>query len=141
MFLTTSRKARLFALTAAAIAVGGLAGCGGGDDASTLMHTIVKVDSITQGGSCEDLNVKVSPVDILPNPPKMSNSKEFITPVTLTKGADGVSCSGTGTSIPMAPGKWKFTAMLPSGVSSCEHDVPATGASNVAFKDGETACQ
>jgi hypothetical protein len=30
--------------------------------------------------------------------------------------------------------------MLPSGVSTCEHDVPATGESNVAFKDGE-ACQ
>jgi len=140
MFLTTSRKARLFVMTAAAIAVGSLAGCGG-EDASTLMHTVVKVDSITQQGSCEDVNVKVSPVEILPNAPKMSNSKEFITPVPLTKGADGVSCSGTGTSIPMAPGKWKFTAMLPSGVSSCEHDVPATGESNVAFKDAETACK
>ncbi len=140
MFLTTSRKARLFVLTVAAAAVAGLAGCGGGEDASTLMHTVVKVDSITQQGSCEDVNVKVSPVEILPNAPKMSNSKEFITPVALTKGSDGVACSGTGTSIPMAPGKWKFTAMLPSGVSTCEHDVPATGESNVSFKDGE-ACK
>ena len=138
MFLTTSRKARLFVLTAAALAVGSLAGCGG-EDASTLMRTVVTVDSITQQGSCEDVNVKVSPVEILPNAPKMSNSKEFITPVSLKVGADNVTCSGTGTSIPMAPGKWKFTAMLPSGVSTCEKDVPATGESTVAFKDGE-AC-
>ncbi len=141
MLLTTSRKARLFVLTAAAVAVGSLAGCGGSDDASQLMHTTVKVDSITQQGSCEDVNVKVSPVQILPDAPKMSNSKEFITPVTLTKGADGVSCSGTAASIPMAPGKWKFTAMLPSGVATCEHDVPATGESKLSFKDGESACQ
>ena len=89
MLLTTSRKARLFVLTAAAIAVGSLAGCGG-DDAALLMRTMVKVDSITQGGSCEDVNVKVIPVEILPDAPKLSNSKEFITPVALTKGADGV---------------------------------------------------
>lgn len=139
MLLTTSRKARLFVLTAAAIAVGSLAGCGG-DDASLLMRTMVKVDSITQGGSCEDVNVKVIPVEILPDAPKLSNSKEFITLVALTKGADGVSCSGTQQSIPMAPGKWKFQAMLPSGVAACEKTVPATGASDVAFKDGETAC-
>lgn len=140
MLHKTSRKARLVVLTAAAFAVGGLAGCGG-DDAAKLMRTTVKVDSITQQGSCEDLNVKVAPVQILPDPPKMSNSKEFITPVSLAKGADGVSCSGAAQSIPMAPGKWKFTAMLPSGVASCEHDVPATGESNVSFKDGESACQ
>ena len=138
MFLTTSRKARLFVLTAAALAVGSLAGCGG-EDASTLMRTVVTVDSITQQGSCEDVNVKVSPVEILPNAPKMSNSKEFITPVSFKVGADNLTCSGTGRSIPMAPGKWKFTAMLPSGVSTCEITVPATGESKVAFKDAE-AC-
>jgi hypothetical protein len=90
-FAGRGRKTRLFLVTAAAVAFGGLAGCSGGEDSAPLMRTTIKVQSITQQGSCEDVNIKVTPQSILPNAPKLSNNKEFVTPVKLTKGADGVS--------------------------------------------------
>ncbi|MEI8296742.1 MAG: hypothetical protein WCH32_01845 [Pseudomonadota bacterium] len=130
------RKASLVLVTAVVVT---LAGCSGGDESAPLIRTSIKVQSITQQGNCEDVNVKVVPVSILPDAPKMSNSKEFVTPVKLTKGADGVSCAGEAATIPMAPGKWKFTASLPSEIASCERDVALTG-SAVAFKDAENTC-
>jgi hypothetical protein len=131
------RKASLVLVTAVVVT---LAGCSGGDESAPLIKTSIKVQSITQQGNCEDVNVKVTPVAILPGAPKMSNSKEFVTPVKLTKGADGVSCTGEASTIPMAPGKWKFTASLPSENANCERDVAAAGQSTVAFKDAETGC-
>ena len=132
------RQARLVLMTAAAVAIGGLASCGGGEDATGLIRTSLKIQSITQQGNCEDVNVKVTPRNILPGAPKLSNSKEFVTPVKLTKGADGVTCAGEAQTIPMAPGKWKFTANLPSEIASCERDINA--AASVGFKDSETTC-
>ena len=134
------RKARLVLVIAAAVAAGGLAGCGGGEEATALIRASVNVQSITQQGQCEDVNIKVTPVQILPGAPKLSNDKEFVTPVKLTKGADNVSCTGSASTIPMAPGKWKFTANLPSEIATCERDIAATGNLKVGFKDGETTC-
>jgi hypothetical protein len=134
------RSARLVLVTAAAVAVGSLAGCDGGDESAALIRATVGVQSITQQGQCEDVNIKVTPVQILPGAPKMSNNKEFVTPVKLTKGADGVSCTGSSPTIPMAPGKWKFTANLPSEIATCERDIAPAGNLTVGFKDGETTC-
>jgi hypothetical protein len=134
------RKARFVLVTAAAVAVGGLAGCGGGEESAALIRATIKVQSITQQGQCEDVNVKVTPVQILPGAPKLSNNKEFVTPVKLAKGADNVSCTGSSPTIPMAPGKWKFTANLPSEIASCERDIAAAGNLAIGFKDGETTC-
>jgi hypothetical protein len=134
------RKARLVLVTAAAVAVASLAGCSGGEESAALIRATVKVQSITQQGQCEDVNIKVTPVQILPGAPKLSNDKEFVTPVKLTKGADGVSCTGSSQTIPMSPGKWKFTANLPSEIATCERDIAAAGNLNVGFKDGETTC-
>jgi len=134
------RTAGLILMTASAVALGTLAGCGGGDESASLIRSTVKVQSITQQGQCEDVNVKVTPVQILPGAPKLSNDREFVTPVKLTKGADNVSCTGSAQTIPMAPGKWKFTANLPSEIATCERDIAAGGNLNIGFKDGETTC-
>jgi hypothetical protein len=134
------RYVRAALVTAAAVALTGLSGCDSSDDTASLIRATVAVQSITQQGQCEDVNIKVTPVQILPGAPKMSNSKEFVTPVKLTKGADGVSCTGSSQTIPMAPGKWKFTANMPSEIASCERDIATTGPRNVSFKDGETTC-
>ena len=133
-------KTRLVLLTAAAVAIGGLSGCGGGDESAALIRATITVQSITQQGQCEDVNIKVTPVQILPGAPKLSNDREFVTPVKLTKGADNVSCTGSAQTIPMAPGKWKFTANLPSEIATCDRDIAAGGNLNVGFKDGETTC-
>lgn len=133
--------ARLAATAAGAVAVSTLAACGGGSGgASSLIRATISVQSITNQGECEDTNIKVTPLEILPNPPQMANGKEFVTPVKLTKAADNVTCTGEANTIPMAPGKWKFTANLPSEIATCERDIAPGGNLKVAFKDGELSC-
>ena len=135
------RLARLALVSVSAAALGSLSACdSGGGGASSLIHAQIKVASITQQGNCEDVNIKVTPVAIAPGAPKMSNSKEFVTPIKLTKGADNVSCTGDAKTIPMAPGKWKFTANLPSEIASCEREITEGGTNDVDFKDGDVAC-
>jgi len=134
------RPARLFLVTAFAAALGSLAACGASDETVALIKATIKVQSITQQGSCEDVNIKVTPLKILPGAPKMSNDREFVTPVKLTKGADNVSCTGQAQTIPMAPGKWKLTANLPSEIATCERDIAAGGNLTISFKDGEVTC-
>lgn len=134
------RFARLALVTVGAAALATLGACGQDGGEAPLTHGVIKVQSITQQGGCEDVNIKVTPVEILPGAPKLSNSKEFVTPVKLTKGADGVSCTGQADTIPMAPGKWKLTANLPSDAATCEREVAAGGRPEFVFKDGEATC-
>jgi hypothetical protein len=137
---SVARLARLALVTTSAAVLATVAACGQDPATVPLTRGTVKVQSITQQGACEDVNIKVTPLEILPGAPKLSNSKEFVTPVHLTVGADKVSCTGEAQTIPMAPGKWKLTANLPSEAASCDRDV-ASGSSVVfAFKDGETGC-
>jgi hypothetical protein len=137
-----SVRARFVVLAAGALAVSALAGCGGGGGGGNegLIRATIKLQTITQQGECEATNVKVTPVQLLPNPPQMSNTREFVTEIKLTKGADNVSCTGENNTIPMAPGKWKFTANLPSDPATCERDIAAGGNLVVSFKDGENSC-
>jgi hypothetical protein len=137
-----SVRGRLVVLVAGAVAAGGLAACGGGggDGAGGLIRATVKLQSITQQGECEATNVKVTPVELAPNPPSMANTREFVTEIKLTKAADNVTCTGENNTIPMAPGKWKFTANLPSDPASCDRDIATGGNLVVSFKDGELTC-
>jgi hypothetical protein len=116
-----------------------LAACNGGPESAPLMKATLKVQSITQSGNCEDVNIKASPVELKPNPPLLANSKELITPVKLAKAPDGVACTGQSLTNPMAPGKWKFSVMLPSDIVTCERDVEP-GGDAITFKDGEQGC-
>ena len=137
-----SVRARFVVLVAGALVAGGLAGCdsGGQGGNAGLIRATIKLQSITQQGECEATNVKVTPVEILPNPPAMANNREFVTEIKLTKAADNVTCTGENTTIPMAPGKWKFTANLPSEIATCERDIAPGGNLKVGFKDGELTC-
>jgi hypothetical protein len=116
-----------------------LAACSGGPESAPLMKATLKVQSITQSGNCEEVNIKASPVELKPNPPILANSHELITPVKLTKAADGVACTGQSLTNPMAPGKWKFSVMLPSDIVTCEREV-LPGGEPITFKDGEQGC-
>ncbi len=140
-FSRFSMRVRAAALATGAFALVALAGCGGGGGGdSQLLYTTIKVSSITQQGSCESLGVKVQPVTLLPNPPKMANGNEFVTSVNLAVQPDNVTCLGEAVTIPMAPGKWKFTVMLPSEIATCERDITAGGNLVVNFRDAETGC-
>ena len=134
------RVARLLFVGFGAAALAGLGACGSGEGGGELVKSTIKVQSITHDGQCEDVNIKVTPVEILPNAPTLSNGKEFVTPVKLTKGEDNISCTGEAQTIPMSPGKWKLTANLPSAISTCEREVSATTGFTAAFKDGEESC-
>ncbi len=136
------RSRSLVVAVGAFVALSALTACDGGGSSTPLIKTMIKVQSITQSGSCEPVNVKVMPGELLKDAPTNANNNktEFVTPVTLTKAADGVACSGEASTIPMAPGKWTFKANLPSNVETCERDVPATGGLTVSFKDGDSSC-
>jgi hypothetical protein len=135
-------RARLIVLVAGSLAVGGIAACGGGRSggSESLIRATVKLQSITQQGECEATNVKVTPIQILPNPPSMAYTREFVTEIKLAKAADSVTCTGENVTIPMAPGKWKFTANLPSDPVACERDIAPGGNLVVSFRDGEATC-
>ena len=138
--LNPDRCTRLALAAAGSLLLGNLAACSIGESGSPMINAMLKVQAITQQGNCEDVGVKVSPVSILPGAPKLSNSKEFVTPMKLTKAADGVACAGEQKTIPMAPGKWKFVVLLPSGIASCERDIVGGGNLTVAFADGADGC-
>ena len=136
------RAGRFVVVAAGSVALAGLAACGGGGGGggAPLLYTTIKIASITQQGSCENLGVKVQPLNLLPNPPKMSNGNEFVTSVNPTVQPDNVTCLGEATTIPMSPGTWRFTVMLPSEIATCEREIKAGGNLTVNFKDGETSC-
>ena len=138
--LNTGRCTRLALAAAGGLLLGNLAACGAGQSDTPMINATLKVQAITQQGNCEDVGVKVSPVSILPGAPKLSNGKEFVMQMTLTKAADGVACTGEKKTIPMSPGKWKFFVMLPSGIASCERDIVGTGNLTVSFTDGTETC-
>jgi hypothetical protein len=136
--LMVAAAATLLAMTA------GLAACGGEDPTTqALIRGVIEIDSISQQGECETVTVKVEPVTISPNPPKLANSKLTFTEVALTKPADAGDapiCRGSVPTIPLAPGVWKFTAPLPSETNTCEREFKAGGNLTIKFKDGEAGC-
>ncbi len=138
--LTSGRCAGLALAAAGSLALGNLAACSAGESGAPMINATLKVQAITQQGNCEEVGVKVSPMSILPGAPKLSNGKEFVTPMKLAKAADGVACLGEAKTIPMAPGKWKFQVMLPSGNASCERDIVVGGNLTVSFADGTDSC-
>ena len=138
--LKPGQYTRLALAAAGGLLLGNLAACDAGQSGVPMINATLKVQAITQLGNCEELGVKVSPVSILPGAPKLSNGKEFVTPMKLAKAADGVACTGEAKTIPMSPGKWKFQVMLPSGNASCERDIIVGGNLIVTFADGTESC-
>jgi hypothetical protein len=136
----TAGRTRLALATAGSVVIASLAACGPDAESVPLIKATIKVASITQQGGCEDVNIKVTPLELLPGAPQLANNREFVTPVKLIKGADNVSCTGEASTIPMAPGKWKFTANLPSEIASCDRDIKSGANLGVGFKDGELTC-
>ena len=137
----TSGRCAGFALAAAgSLVLGNLAACSAGESGAPMINATLKVQAITQQGNCEEVGVKVSPLSILPGAAKLSNGKEFVTPMKLAKAPDGVACTGEAKTIPMSPGKWKFQVMLPSGNATCERDIVVGGNLTVSFTDGTDSC-
>ena len=140
--LSLARRAVFGAAAVAAVLMTGACGDGsGGDD--NLIYVTLKVDSITQEGKCDIVSVRATPKNLLPDPPKLSNSRMFYTEVEMSTPADaGVQpiCRGEKQTIPMASGAWELKALLPSGPVACEREVKIGDQLTVSFKDGEASC-
>lgn len=130
------------ATLAAALA---LAGCGGGAGGGDLPLLKVKltIKSVSQGGVCETVPVRITPKTLAGEANKYANNKMIVTEVTMTGPTDengAPMCNGEAETLPLAPGVWEFRAPLPSDMVTCEHDVQATGELQVTLIDGMQGC-
>ena len=135
----------LGALGFAAIAAIALAACSGGsaNDDLPLIRGTLSIKTVSQGGICESVPVRISPKELIGQANKYANNKMMVTEVTTTGPTDengAPMCNGTGETLPMAPGKWEFSAPLASGSATCIRDIEAAGDLSILLIDGIDGC-
>ncbi|MGH8865956.1 MAG: hypothetical protein ACREVZ_15140, partial [Burkholderiales bacterium] len=97
-FLKYSGLGALGFAAAAAIA---LAACSGGsaNDDLPLIRATLSIKTVSQGGICESVPVRISPKELIGQANKYANSKMMVTEVTTTGPTDengAPMCDGTG---------------------------------------------
>jgi hypothetical protein len=136
----------LAALGTASVAAFALAACGGSgsaNDALPLLHATVTIKSVSQGGICESIPVRVTPKELKGEANKYANNRMMVTDVAMTGPTDengAPMCNGSNQTLPLAPGDWEFSAPLASGTASCVRDIEAGGDLEIKFVDGTTGC-
>jgi hypothetical protein len=140
----THRGLRALGTAAAAAIV--LAACGGGGSANDklpLIRANVSVKSVSQGGVCETVPVRITPKQLKGQANKYANNRMMVRDVTMqgpTDEAGAPMCNGTAETLPLAPGDWEFSAPLASGTTTCVRDIQAGGDLDVKFVDGAMGC-
>ena len=129
----------------AAFAAIALAACSGGsaNDDLPLIRATLTIKTVSQGGVCESVPVRISPKELIGQANKYANSKMMVTEVNTTGPTDengAPMCNGTGETLPMAPGNWEFSAPLASGSATCVRDIEATGDLSIVLIDGVEGC-
>lgn len=134
----------LGAALAAAVLLGA---CGGGtgsaNDELPLIRSTFTVKTVSQGGMCEDMRVRLTPKEFIGQANKYANNKMMVSEIKMSGPTDesgAPMCNGTGESLPLAPGVWEFSAMLASGSYSCERNIQADGDLSIIFIDGIDGC-
>jgi hypothetical protein len=139
--LNGPRSGIFLAVAAAALA---LSGCGGGaNDDLPLIRATISVKSVSFGGVCETVPVRLTPKALSGVANKYSNNKMMVTDVPTTGPTDengAPMCNGSAETLPIAPGEWEFSAPLRSDTYKCVRDIQAGGDLNVAFVDGVDGC-
>ena len=135
----------LGAFAFAALAAIGLAACSGGssNDDLPLIRATLSIKTVSQGGICESVPVRISPKELMGQANKYANNKMMVTEVNTTGPTDengAPMCNGTGETLPMAPGKWEFSAPLASGSATCIRDVESAGDLSILLIDGVDGC-
>ena len=135
----------LGALGFAAFAAITLAACSGGsaNDDLPLIRATLTIKTVSQGGVCESVPVRISPKELMGEANKYANNKMMVTEVTTTGPTDengAPMCNGTGETLPMAPGKWEFSAPLASGSATCVRDIEGNGDLSIVLIDGVEGC-
>lgn len=131
-------------LLAAVTAMLALAGCGGSaNDALPLIRATLSIKTISAGGLCETIPVRISPIELRGVANKYANNRMMVTDVAMIGPTDengAPMCTGTGESLPLAPGDWEFSAPLRSGPHSCKKEITEAGDRSVIFIDGLEGC-
>jgi hypothetical protein len=136
----------LAALGTATVAAFTLAACGGSGSANDelpLLHANVAIKTVSQGGICESIPVRVTPKELKGQANKYANDRMMVTDVQMTGPTDengAPMCNGSNETLPLAPGDWEFSAPLASGTASCVRDIEANGDLEIKFVDGVSGC-
>ncbi len=143
--MSSFKNAGLRALGTAAMAAVALGGCSGGssNDDLPLIRATVSIKSVSQGGACESIPVKLAPKELIGKANKYSNNKLMVVEVTMAGPTDengAPTCNGTGETLPMAPGNWEFSAPLASGTATCVRNIQPDGDLLIALVDGVEGC-
>lgn len=122
-----------------------LAACGGGsaNDKLPLIRATISIKSVSQGGVCETIPVRVTPKELRGEANKYSNNRMMVTDIEMTgpTSENGAPmCNGSGQTLPLAPGDWEFSAPLASGTTTCVRDIQAGGDLEIRFVDGVMGC-
>lgn len=131
-------------IAAMAVAAALVAGCGGSaNDALPLIRAQLSVKTVSFGGTCETVPIRISPKALSGEANKYANSAMMVTEVATSGPTDengAPMCNGTGETLPMAPGVWVFSAPLRSDTYKCERDIRADGNLQIIFIDGVEGC-
>ena len=138
---STWSRSGLLVAAAAALAV---AGCGGSkNDELPLIRATVSVKTVSFGGTCETVPVRMTPKALSGVANKYANDSMMVTEIATTGPTDeggAPMCNGTGETLPLAPGVWEFSAPLRSDTYKCERDIQVGGDLNIIFVDGVEGC-
>lgn len=135
----------LRALGAAVAAAVALSACSGGsaNDALPLIRATLTIKTVSQGGVCDSVRVRLTPKELIGESNKYANNKMMVAEVAMTGPTDeggAPMCNGTGETLPMASGNWEFTAPLASGTASCVRMIEPAGDLSIVFIDGVEGC-
>ena len=136
----------LRALGTASMAAFALAACGGSGSANDelpLIRANLSIKSVSQGGVCDTIPVRITPKELKGQANKYANNHMMVTDVTMTGPTDengAPMCSGTNQTLPLAPGDWEFSAPLASGTTTCVRDIEGGGDLEIKFIDGAAGC-
>ncbi len=133
------------ALGFAALAAFALGACTGGsaNDNLPLLRATLTIKTVSQGGICENVPVRLTPKELIGTANKYANNKMMVAEVNTTGPTDengAPMCNGTGETLPMAPGNWEFSAPLASGSATCVRNIQADGDLSIQLIDGVDGC-
>jgi len=138
--LSGSRSGLMIAVTAAAL----VAGCGGSkNDELPLIRAQITVKTVSYGGTCETVPVRMTPKALSGEANKYANNTMMVAEIDTVGPTDedgAPMCNGQGESLPLAPGVWEFSAPLRSDTYKCERDIQAGGDLAIQFIDGVEGC-
>jgi hypothetical protein len=136
----------LNALGVAALAATALGACGGSGSANDelpLIRATLSVKTVSQGGVCEGVRVRLTPKELIGKANKYANNRMMVTEVNMSGPTDengAPMCNGTGETLPIAPGIWEFSAPLASGTTTCQRNIQADGDLSIVLIDGIPDC-